>query len=208
MRGMTTITSAVAALALVAAPLAAQAGRGQGPAMGRGMMEGGPEAMARNPATVVLEHRDALALTADQVATAERLEARIEEENGPRWAQLEEAFGDADPAEMSLEDRQAMRARMQELAPVREAIRETNRTVMTELHEMLTAEQETELRSIMRRSRRADGPGARGVRGARPGDRMVGAAWRSGFRAGMARGCQGSRAHRGARPTAPGGPGR
>jgi len=53
MRGMFRIASAAAVLALMAAPAMAQGGPGgrQGPAMGRGMMRGGPAAMARNPVT-------------------------------------------------------------------------------------------------------------------------------------------------------------
>ena len=187
MRGFRTIMSALATLALIAAPLAAQGGpgRGHGPAMGRGMMQGGPDAMARNPAAVVLEHRDALELTAEQVQALETMQAEIEEQNGPRWAQLEEAFGDADPAGMSVEERQALRERMQELAPVREAIRQTNRTIMAGLHEMLTPEQEQKLRAVMRRA--PDRPG-RGMRAGRPGSGAMGAAYRTGFRHGWAGG--------------------
>lgn len=189
MQGVMRITSTVLALALTVAPLAAQGGpaRGQGPAMGRGMMQGGPAAMLRNPATLVLEHRDALELTAEQVDALETIEVEIERQNGPRWEQLKEAFGDADPAEMSREERQALRDRMQELAPVREEVRQTNRTLMASFHEMLTAEQETALREIMRRNAPGrQGPGMRG-RSGRPGDAVLGAAWRSGFRTGLQR---------------------
>lgn len=193
----------VAALALVAAPLAAQGGpgrgQGQGQALGRGMMQGGPEAMARNPVAVVLEHRDRLELTADQVETLQGLEARIEEQNGPRWEQLRAAFGDAEPAQMTVEERQALRDRMQELAPVRDSVQATNRAAMAEVHGLLDADQNTELRGIMRR-----GPQGRGVRagqgagrgsgagpaaGGRRADGVIGAAWRSGFQAGRA-GCR------------------
>lgn len=192
MRGMARITSVLAALALVAVPLAAQAGpaRGQGPAMGRGMMQAGPDAMLRNPATVVLEHREALELTDAQVEALEAIRAGIEEQNGPRWAQLKEAFGDASPAEMNAGERQALRDRMRELAPLRAEIRQTNRTLMAGFHEMLTGAQETELRAIMRRG--PEGRPGRGMRGRRPGPgggpgAAMGAAYRSGFRDGMMR---------------------
>ena len=197
----------VAALALAAAPLAAQGGQGRGPgqgqALGRGMMQGGPEAMARNPVTVVLEHQEALELTAEQRETLQGLEARIEEQNGPRWEQLKAAFGDAEPAELTVEERQALRARMQELAPVRDSVRATTRAVMAEVHGLLDADQNAELRGIMRRGPRGQGAGAalragRG-QGAGPGpgpamrgpraDGLIGAAWRSGFQAGRA-GCR------------------
>ena len=193
MRAVMRITSALATLALIAAPLAAQGGpgRGQGPAMGRGMMQGGPEAMARNPAAVVLEHRDALELTAEQVQALETMQAEIEEQNGPRWAQLEEAFGDADPVGMTAEQRQALRARMQELAPVREAIRQTNRTIMAGFHEMLTPEQEQKVRAVMRRA--PNGRPGRGMRAGRPGAGAMGAAYRTGFRHGWAGGWRAAR---------------
>ena len=193
MRGIMKITSVAAALALVAMPLAAQGGpgRGTGAGMGRGMMQGGPEAMARNPVAVVLDHQEELELTAAQVESLEGLRARLEEENGPRWEQLRSAFGDVAPAELTVEERQALRARMQELAPVRQEIREANRAVMTEVHELLSDEQETALRGIMRRG--PQGPAGPGMRGRGPGDRMVGAAWLSGFRAGHRAARQGNR---------------
>lgn len=200
MRGFRSAVSVVAALALIAGPLAAQGGgRGQGPAMGRGMMQGGPEAMLRNPATVVLEHRAELELTDQQAEALETIQARIEEENGPRWAQLKEAFGDADPAEMTVQERQALRDRMQELAPVRAEIRQTNRTLMASFHEMLTDDQEAMLRGIMRRG--PEGRPGRGMRAHRPGGAM--GAYRTGFRHGWADGWRA--AHRGARRGSTGG---
>ena len=184
MRNITKITSTVAALALVAMPLAAQGGpgRGMGAGMGRGMMQGGPEAVARNPVAVVLDHQEELELTAAQIETLEGLRTRLEEQNGPRWEQLRSTFGDVDSAEMTVEERQALRARMQELAPVRQEIRDANRAVMAEVHELLNAEQDTALRGIMRRG--PQGPRGPVMRGGGPDDRMIGAAWRSGFRAG------------------------
>lgn len=202
MRTMARIASLVAGLALVAVPLAAQVGpvRGQGPAMGRGMMQGGPEAMARNPATVVLEHSEALELTDDQVSALEAIQGEIEEQNGPRWEQLKEAFGDANPSEMTAEERQALRDRMQEFASVREEIRQTNRTLMASFHELLTEDQEAQLRGIMRR-----GPEGRPGRGMQRGMHMrrhapgaagpgagMGTAYQSGFRDGMMR-CRSAR---------------
>jgi hypothetical protein len=151
-----------AAVAMMAAPLAAQGGQGQGPVRGRGMMAGGPGVMARNPVAVVLDHRDDLELTDEQVQTLETLRDHVQQENEPRWQQLQDAFGDADPRSMSVEERQAFRERMQALQPVREEIRASNRAAMDEVHELLTTEQETELRQIMRR--RSGGVPGRGMR--------------------------------------------
>lgn len=185
MRAITRMATVAAALALMAAPAMAQGGpgRGQGPAGGRGLMMGGPEGMARNPVAVVLDHQDQLELTAEQVETLNQMKARLDEVNGPRWEQLKAAFGDVDPAELSVEERQALRDRMQELAPVREEIQASNRAVMASVHELLTDDQEAQLRGIMRRGPR--GPEGQGMRGRQPGDRMIGSAWRSGFREGL-----------------------
>jgi Spy/CpxP family protein refolding chaperone len=167
MRSILRTTGALAALVLMAAPVAAQ-GRGDGPPMGRGMMRGGPGAMERNPAAVVLDHRDALELTAEQVDALESIRDRVQEENGPRWEQLKAAFGEAAPAEMSVEERDAFRARMQELRPVREEIRATNRAAGQEIHEILTDDQEQKLRPIMHEGRRGPGHMRRGGRGGGP----------------------------------------
>lgn len=200
MRGIAKLVGAAAAVLVVAVPLVAQQGpaRQQRPGMGRGMMAGGPGVMARNPVSVVLDHAEALDLTAEQVETLNGLQARLEEANGPRWAQLEAAFGDADPVELAVEERQAIRERMQELAPVREEIRAANRAVMAEVHELLDEDQEAALRSVM--ARRPGGPAGQGPRAGRALDGTVGAAWCSGFRDGWHRGF---RAGRGA--TRPGG---
>ena len=154
-----------AALVLLAAPLAAQ-GRGQGPGM-PGMRGGGPGAMERNPAALVLDHRAELDLTDEQVSRLEVIRERVAGENGPRWEQLREAFGDVAPQELSVEERQALRDRMRELRPLRQEIRATNRAAGQEIHEILTVEQSTALRTIMHADRRSGmrpmhrgGPGA------------------------------------------------
>jgi hypothetical protein len=166
MPGIRRIGTAMAALAVMAAPLAAQGGRG--PAEGRMMR--GPAAMMRNPVEVVLEHRADLELTAEQVRTLEALRDRVEEENAPRVERLREAFGDTDPRELSAEERDALRARMRELAPVRDEVRATNRAAMDQVHELLTDEQRGELRQFMRRRMGPRGEG-RGMqhRGGRRG---------------------------------------
>ena len=164
---MKAMAGAALALALVAAPVAAQAGSGMGPGprMGRGMRAGGPGAMERTPAEMVLQHREELGLTADQVRQLEAIQKRVAAENGPRWERLKAAFGDQAPADMTVEERQALRQKMQELQPVREEIRATNRKAGAEIHELLTDEQEATLRPLMHQ-------GNRGGRGGGPGRGM------------------------------------
>lgn len=167
---MKALAGVALALALAAAPAVAQGGAGAGPGhrMGRGMMAGGPGAMQRNPAEMVLQHREALDLTADQVRQLEAIRDRVEAENGPRRERMKAAFGDVAPAELTVEERQALRERMRELQPVRDEIRATNRKAGEEIHELLTDEQEATLRPLMHQGRRGDGPGrpGRGMRGA------------------------------------------
>ena len=158
---------ALAAAALLTAPLTAQQGQGRM----RGAEARGPWAvggpMARNPVATLLERRDALELTADQVARLEAIQARVERENAPRIEELRAAFGDRQPRDLSAEERAQLRDRMQALSPTRDAIRETNRAAMVEARAILTPDQQAKVRQAMRR---ADGPrpGVRGPGGARP----------------------------------------
>ncbi len=163
------------ALALVATPVLAQGGQGR-PGMGAGMR--GPAEMQRNPVEVLLDHQQELSLTSEQVAKLETIRDQVKRENGPRWEQMKQAFGDKAPADMTVEERQQARERMQALQPVRDQIRETNRKAMTDARALLTPDQLTRMRGLMRR-----GPDDRPGRGNRPGRGM----------------------HRG--PAAPGGPG-
>lgn len=189
MRKMMRIGGALVVMALMAVPAAAQ-GRGQGPIgapMGRGMMQGGPAEMGRNPAAMVLEHRDVLDLTASQVERLKVIEARVAEQNGPRWERMRAAFGDANPREMSVEERQALRERMQALEDDRTAIRAINRSAGEEIHQLLTDEQEAQLRPLMHEGRGMRGEG--GMRGDHP-----------------AQGRRGPRGHRGGGSTGGSGP--
>jgi hypothetical protein len=160
----------VAALVLLSTPVLAQ-GPGRGPGAGhgpmmRGMMRGGPAMMARNPAEVVLEHREVLELTADQVREIEAIRDRVEAENEPRIQALMDAFGDVVPNELTIEERYELRETMRELQPVREGIRATNRAAGKEIHGLLSDEQERRLMVIMHADR--PGRGDRGMRGRRP----------------------------------------
>lgn len=166
------VLTALGALVLVVAPLAAQGRPGR---PGAGWWMRGPAEMVRNPMQVLLDHKADLALTADQVQKLEAIRAKVDKENGPRWEQLKKAFGDKAPADMTVEERQALRERMQALQPVSDKVRETNRTATTEARALLTPEQLTKMRDIMRR-----GPGNRPGRGGPGGS--------GGYRGGPTRG--------------------
>jgi hypothetical protein len=169
-----------AGLAVLAAPALAQVGEpvpARAAAEARGMRDGAPMAMARNPAAAVLARREALGLTADQVRQLEAIQARVERENTPRVERLRALHGERQAMDrgrmrdMSAEDRQQMRAQMRErmdqLRPVMEELRATNRAAGDEIRGLLTAEQHEQFREL-RRSERRDGA----WRGPRGGERQ------------------------------------
>ncbi|HUG42366.1 MAG TPA: hypothetical protein VMM12_18015 [Longimicrobiales bacterium] len=164
---------AVAAVALLAMPATAQGRRGGAGPDGRPGWDG-PGSMARNPVTMLLERREALELTADQVRQLETIQARVEQENAPRIARLREALGDRPARDLTAEERAQLRDRMGELQPVRDELRETNRAAMAEARDLLTPEQATALRAAMRRGSRDGGPGARMGEGRQPRHRPAG----------------------------------
>lgn len=161
MRKLITAVAVAAGLVAVAAPADAQVGDPvrERPAVERGMRGAMP--MHRNPATAVLRHAEALELSAEQVRQLEAIEARVEQENAPRVERMREAFGERfmpeNPRSMTREERLELRDQMRErfeaLAPVRDQLRATNRAAGEEIHELLTAEQEAELRAIRRTQR-------------------------------------------------------
>jgi hypothetical protein len=158
MRGVISAMTVVAALAVVAGPMVAQQGPGarERPGfMGRGMMAAGPLARVQNPGALLLERRAELGLAEDQVRQIEGILARVERENAPRIEQLRAAFGDRKVREMTVDERQQMRERMQQLQPVRQQVRETNRAAGQEIHALLTVEQQQKLREL-RRERMAE----------------------------------------------------
>jgi len=179
---VTTVTL-MAGLAVVAAPAVAQDEqevRDRPVVSGRGMMMGGPGAMGRNPAAALLKRQDALELTAEQVRQIEAIRVRVEEENAPRLEQLRAVFGQRAGRDMPVEERRQLRERMEELRPVREALRATNRAAGEEIRGILTDAQHEQLRELrrthrqemrdrMRTERRGDGAweGRRGERGER-----------------------------------------
>jgi hypothetical protein len=185
MRKIVTTFTVAAALAVVTAPAVAQVGDPVRERPAFGQRAGPGAAMARNPAVAVLEHREALGLTAEQVRQIEAIQARVQQENAPRLEQLRAAFAeravpDRPAFDMTAEERQALRERMraqrEAQAPIREQMRETHRKAGEEIHGILTPEQETQLRSIRRarmdelRREMRDRRGGewRGPRGQRP----------------------------------------
>lgn len=137
----------ILAIALTAAPAAveAQAARGdRGPAPGRA---------AANPAAHVLEHREALGLTLDQVRQLQQIQARVEQQNQPLAEQLRAAApamarGIGQQArQLTPEQREQMRAQM---TPERRA---EMRAQMGERRAEMTPEQRAEMQARMEQRR-------------------------------------------------------
>jgi hypothetical protein len=180
MRRVVQAVTVAAGLAVLAAPALAQIGEpvpARPTLEARGMRDGAPMAMARNPAAAVLAQREALGLTADQVRQLEVIQARVERENAPRMERLRAVHGERQGMDrsrirdMSADERHQLRAqmreRMEQLRPVMEELRETNRAAAGEIRGLLTAEQQAQFRAL-RRSERRDGA----WRGPRGGDRQ------------------------------------
>jgi periplasmic protein CpxP/Spy len=174
---MKRIRNIALALALVAAPqvLSAQdpapahprgerahGGRGQGARMG-------------DPFARLLEQRQQLGLSSQQVAQIEAIRSRLQAQNRPLVEQLQaarrqaglpergEARGGERPR-LTEEQRQAMRQLRERTQPVAEQLRANNRTAMREVHGILTEQQRTQLRQL-HQQHGGRGHGGRRMRG-------------------------------------------
>ncbi len=127
----------------------------QGRRGGRGM---GPDAMQRNVIQVMIEHKTELSLTNDQIAKLEPIGKKLEEQNKPileEMLKLRQSGGNA--RDITEEQRQQMRTQMEKVQENREAALKDARDVLTE-------EQLSKLREVMRDMRPRRG-GRRGTRG-------------------------------------------
>ncbi|MQA91749.1 MAG: hypothetical protein GEU90_16265 [Gemmatimonas sp.] len=106
-------------------------------------------AMRTNPVARLLEQRDSLTLSEDQVEGLETIRARLDEQNEPLLAQLP----DGPP---SGGDR---RAAMQQIRPVIEELMTNNRAAIDEAMALLTEDQQGQAREMLPRPRRPGGPG-------------------------------------------------
>lgn len=113
----------------------------------------------RGPVEVLLRHRDQLGLTDAQVARLQALDARMEERNRPlveRLLEMRRAHrGERRDRERPLteEERREMRRRKEQARPLMREIRQNNREAMSQVGEILTEEQKTRLREIIRERR-------------------------------------------------------
>jgi hypothetical protein len=162
----------IVSLAMAPVALEAQTPWAERGGMGAGMGARGVQAM--NPATRVLEHRDALGLNADQVRQLQQLQVQIDSRNQPLLAQIQEVRPAARPgardemrrraAEMTPEQREQMRARMQEQrSQMQQATPEQREQMRARMQEQrsrmqqATPEQREQMRAEMRERMQAQG---------------------------------------------------
>ena len=151
---------------------------------------GGPGRRGMVPLGRLLAQREALGLTAEQVARLETLAAEMRERNEALRAQLREGMGSrpeltdeqreamraqrgarrGERPQLTEEQREAMRARSEALRPLMEELAASQRAAMEEVREILTDEQEAKLRELRPEGARGmGGPGGEGRRGGGPG---------------------------------------
>jgi hypothetical protein len=159
----------IIALSLAAAPVAVEA---QTPRAERGQFAGRGGGMV-NPAERVLEHREALGLSLDQVRQLQQLQAQIATRNQPLLDQLQAARPqltdeqraqrrEARLAQLTPEQRAQMEQRREQMATATPEQRQQMRQEMRQRMEQLTPAQRAEMRQKARGQR-----GDRGERGER-----------------------------------------
>lgn len=133
--------------------LAAAAAPGALPAQSR-MPGAGAVQRETGPVDALLKHRTELRLTDDQVTRLRAIDQRLEEQNRALREQLRANGLDAArergrrTRELSEQERDQLRERMQAARPVMERIRENNRAARDQVRQVLTPEQQDRLRNL------------------------------------------------------------
>lgn len=129
-----------------------------------------------NPLEHLLQRREQLNLTAEQVARLEAVQRRVQEQNRPLMEQLRQLRGPAGArpergargAELTPEQREALRRTREQARPIMERLRENNQAARREVEQVLTDAQKQQLRQWHeQRGRRGEARRPRGERGER-----------------------------------------
>jgi Spy/CpxP family protein refolding chaperone len=168
MRLFVSTMTLVAGMAMLAAPVLAQAGpQRERPAFERGIRSGGP-------GSLILERRAELGLTDAQVQQIEAIRTEAVQRHEAARERLRAAMGERPVAprnfrDLAAHERAEMRRQMQErrdqIRPVMEELRQANRAAGEQIHSILTADQRDQLQAI-REARREEFRQRRGERGA------------------------------------------
>ena len=153
----------LAALALLVLPAALLAQGGRGERGGRGFGPG------PSPVEVALQHRSELNLTADQVSKLEAVASKLEESNKPLIAELQKNRPEGQrPQELTEQQREQMRAVMEQL-------RDNREDAQKQVASILTDQQKERVRSFRpeRGDRRGGRAGFAGAAGRNPVEMML-----------------------------------
>ncbi len=167
------IRSFALALTLAAAPLpllaqtttpAAPAQRGEARAA---------RALQRSPVARLIEQRQRLGLSDEQVARLRTVEQQLQARNAPLVERMRTTLQGAAPqgrtrgTPLTEEQRQELRRTRESLRPVREQMRENGRAAREEIRAILTEEQRGRLQEMRREMRREGRAGREGRQGRR-----------------------------------------
>lgn len=191
-------TRYLVAAALLAAPVSAAAQTAQPQPQGehqqhqgrrgeRGQMDGrrGP---GGGPVQRILAQRQQLGLTANQVARLEAIQRDLQARNAPLHQQLEGLFpergergergegGRGERPQLTAEQRQQMQQRREQAEPIMQRLRASHEQALAQVREVLSDQQEAQVRQWL--ERRED-HGGRGERRGRGGEQPRGGAGRS-----------------------------
>jgi Spy/CpxP family protein refolding chaperone len=153
MRGILGLTL-LAMLAAAPAPVVAQ-GQTPPPQRETGPRMGGPQ--EGRPFGLLMENREQLGLTNQQIARLEQIAQRLEQQNGPLLQQLRDAGIPVRPErrdgvrDMTPEQRRALRDRLEAHRPTLMQMRQNTHTAMEEARGVLTPEQQERMRDLMRK---------------------------------------------------------
>lgn len=148
--------------ALVAMPAIAEAQQQQRPTQtAPDNRSGMQQRQARTPSAVIMQHKDDLKLSAEQVAQVEKIGKELEEKNRPLQEKMREARGSGNMNQMSAEERAELR---QKMAPITEEIRKNTEASREKLLQVLDAEQQKKFKEIWEASQQRNQQ-----RGRRPG---------------------------------------
>lgn len=114
----------------------------------------------RGPVDALLSRREALNLTDTQIERLEVIKQRIEARNRPLVEQLlrmRDSAGDhrrVHPRDMTPDEREAFRKRIEQARPLLQQIRSNNREAMEEVGQILTREQKASVREHIRQRKK------------------------------------------------------
>lgn len=149
----------VLALGLAAAPAPALFAQGTAPNAPTAQQPGQPGARRgfRDPVAQILDHRDDLKLTDDQVGKLQAIEDSLAKQRAPLMQQFEQfraqrgADGAGAPSD---QDREAMRQRMEQMRPLMQQYRQQVQDAVEQAQAVLTPDQQAQVKQYMQEMRR------------------------------------------------------